>query len=196
MNKAALIIIDMQNDFVLSSSPNCVNGAINTVETIFNLLECFRSHHDVVIHAIREYRVSGVDVEDFRYDRFIKGNQHVISGSTGAKIIDKLSPAENEIVLVKNRFSAFFATELDLILRRLDIKTLVVVGTQYPNCIRATIYDALSLGYHVINVTDATSSQTVSISRNNITDLNNVGVECISYTNFIEKYFSNSSTLV
>ena len=55
-----------------------------------------------------------------------------------------------ELVLVKRRFSAFFATHLDLLLRRLGTERLVVCGVQTPNCIRATAFDAVSLDYHQV----------------------------------------------
>ena len=52
-------------------------------------------------------------------------------------------------------------TELDFMIRRVGATHLVVCGTQYPYCIRTTIFDALSYGYPVINITDATSAKTL-----------------------------------
>jgi nicotinamidase-related amidase len=71
-------------------------------------------------------------------------------------------------------------------LRRLEVTNLVVCGTQYPNCIRATIFDAIAYGYPVINITDATSAQTQQIAEANIIDLINIGVECISFDDFVK----------
>jgi len=71
-------------------------------------------------------------------------------------------------------------TELDFILRRLEVESIVVCGVQYPNCIRATVFDGVALGYDVTLVTDATAAQTEEIAQANIVDIRNIGVECIS----------------
>jgi nicotinamidase-related amidase len=76
-------------------------------------------------------------------------------------------------------------TELGFVLRRLGITHLVVTGTQYPNCIRATIFDAVSYGYHVTLLTDAASAQTEEIAQANITDIRNIGVTCLTVDAFI-----------
>jgi len=81
---------------------------------------------------------------------------------------DFVLPGEYRVV--KNRFSGFMNTELDFMLRRLKVETLAVCGTQYPNCIRATVFDAVSLGYETIVITDATSAKTPQIAKANILD--------------------------
>ena len=49
---------------------------------------------------------------------------------------EPLAPQPGDRVIVKPRFSAFFATQLDLVLRRLGVGTVVLIGTTTPNCIR------------------------------------------------------------
>ena len=138
----ALIIIDMQNDFVLPSSPVHVSGAQATVPSARKLLDTARSREWSVIHAVREYRRDGSDVERPRAKDFLEGGGYSISGTPGAKIVEELTPREGEVRIAKKRFSAFMQTELDLILRRLGIRHVVICGTQYPNYIRATAFDA------------------------------------------------------
>ncbi|MDD2337525.1 MAG: cysteine hydrolase, partial [Geobacteraceae bacterium] len=135
-------------------------------------------------HIVREYRPDGSDIEITRRDRFLKHQTYVIPGTKGCEIVDDLAPLPGEYRIVKQRFSAFMNTELDLILRRLAATHLAVCGTQYPNCIRTTIYDAVSYGYHVINITDATSAQSTEIAAANIIDIANIGVECIPLNKF------------
>ena len=71
---------------------------------------------------------------------------------------------------MKNRYSCFMNTELDFMLRRLGVTCLVICGTQYPNCIRASIFDAVCHGYRVVNIIDATSAQTPDVAEANIRD--------------------------
>lgn len=186
--RKALIIIDMQKDFVFPGAPACIAGAMATVPNIAKILEWFRRCQLPVFHVVREYRADGSDVEITRLDSFLAGKRCVVPGTEGCEIVDELEPAEGEYRVVKNRYSAFLNTELDFMLRRIGIRNLVICGTQYPNCVRATIYDAVSYGYGVTLVTDATSAQTREIADANISDIRNIGVECIGTQDLIAEH--------
>jgi nicotinamidase-related amidase len=183
--KYALVVIDMQNDFVLPGSPACVAGAYDTVPAIKRLLEFFRSRQLPVFHVVREYRADGSDIEMNRLDGFLRKQPYLVPGTKGCEIVEPLRPMEGEYRLVKNRYSCFMNTELDFMLRRIGATHLVVCGTQYPNCIRATIFDAVCHGYPVINIIDATSAQTPDIAQANIVDIRNIGVDCVFLDEFI-----------
>jgi nicotinamidase-related amidase len=180
METSALLIVDMQNDFVLPDSPFHVAGAMATVPTIIKLLNSYREHSLPIFHIVREYRADGSDIEHFRYPGFMEGQTYAIPGTNGCDIVDELKPLPGEYRIVKRRFSAFMNTELDLMLRRKDIEHVVITGTQYPNCIRATAYDAVALDYQVTVVTDATSAASNDIAECNIRDMENIGIRCIS----------------
>jgi nicotinamidase-related amidase len=177
--KYALIIIDMQNDFVLPGAPFCIAGAYATIPSIKRLLDFFREKGWPVFHVIREYRADGSDIELTRLNGFLNNKRYAVPGTKGCDVVDGLAPVEGEYRVIKNRFSGFMNTELDFMLRRIGATHLVICGTQYPNCVRATIFDAISYGYPVINVIDATSAQTEQIADANIVDLKNIGVKCI-----------------
>ena len=186
LNKSdtALLIIDMQNDFVLPGSPGCIAGAYATVPTIARLLTLFRANQQAVFHIVREYKQDGCDIEKFRYSEFVAGKKYAVPNTYGCDIVEDLKPLENEYRIVKNRFSGFMNTELDYILRRLAISQIVVAGTQYPNCIRATVFDAVALDYDVTVVTDAASAETMEIAEANIIDMRNIGVRCLPLSEF------------
>lgn len=180
-NNTALLIIDMQNDFLLSGRPLCVDGAMPTVPQIKKLLDYARSNNWTVIHVIREHDKYGINVDKPRRYLFENGREgYCVAGTEGAQIIEDLQPQENEIIIKKTRNSAFFGTNLDSVLRRLEIKYVVISGTQYPNCIRGTAADAMSFDYDVTVVTDCCSAKTSEIASANITDMKNMGIECIS----------------
>jgi ureidoacrylate peracid hydrolase len=69
-----------------------------------------------------------------------------------------LAPAPGEHVIKKHRYSAFFATILDLILREWGIDTVIVSGTTTENCCHATARDAMFHNYRVIFLSDATGT--------------------------------------
>ncbi|MDM8551939.1 isochorismatase family cysteine hydrolase [Desulfobacterales bacterium HSG2] len=185
--KYALIIVDMQKDFVLPGAPVCVAGAYETIPKIREALDLFREIRWPVFHVFREYRADGSDIENIRLKGFLEEERYAVPGTEGCEIVDELKPVAGEYRIVKNRFSAFMNTEVDFMLRRLDVRHIVVCGTQYPNCIRTTVFDGVSFGYHVTLLTDATSAQTPEIAEANKQDIANIGVECITLDEFKAK---------
>lgn len=181
----ALLIVDMQNDFVLPGAVATVAGARATIPIIAALREHARDHSWPVIHVVREHRADGSDVEYTRRELFQDGDGICVAGSFGARVVAELAPRPGDYILTKQRFSAFLGTELDLLLRRLGVGTVIVVGTQYPNCIRATAVDALARDYRVIVITDACSAQTRRVAENNIEDMRNMGITCIALQELI-----------
>jgi nicotinamidase-related amidase len=174
----ALLVVDMQNDFVDPESPFCIAGAQATVPQLVRLVGEARARGWVIAHVVREHRVDGSDVELPRREAFLATGGYAVPGTRGVRIIEELIPARDEHRIVKPRFSAFMHTNLDAILRRRGVERVVVCGTQYPNCIRATAFDALSLDYQVVVALDATSAQTPEVAAANIADLDNVGIAC------------------
>lgn len=180
----ALIIVDMQNDFVLPGAPACVAGAWATLPKIGEALAFWRKRAWPVIYLYREYRRDGSDIEVTRLESFLRGKPICLPGSEGAKIVAAIEPQAGEYLVMKNRFSGFMDTELDFILRRRNVESIVVCGTQYPCCVRATLIDGLCYGYHTTCLTDATSAQSEEIARANIRDLMDMGIHCVSVEEF------------
>ncbi len=185
MNKTALLIIDMQKDFCLPGAPFEVFGAMKVAKKIQEALEACRKHDVPVIHVFRYYRADGSDVELTRYGAFVKAGTSLVRGTESAEILDELEPIDGEYLVVKQRWSAFFQTELDMLLRRLGVDQIVVTGVQTPNCIRGTVWDANSLDYEVIVLTDGTGAKTDAVHEANLLDMKNIGIQLISTEEFI-----------
>ena len=100
-----------------------------------------------------------------------KEQASVSPGTKGAEIVDELAPLPNETVLRKLRFSAFFQTELDMILRRLKNRHPAYRRDAIPQLRPGTATDAMSHDYNTIVVTDACSAQTDEIAATNIRDM-------------------------
>lgn len=186
MGKTALLIIDMQKGFCLPGAPFEVPGAMDVAKKIKEALDACRRHGLPVVHVFRHYRADGSDVELTRYANFAKAGGCLVRGTEAAEIIDELKPIEGEYLVVKQRWSAFFQTELDLLLRRLGVDQVVVTGVQTPNCIRATVWDANSLDYEVIVLTDATGAKTSEIHEANLLDMKNIGIQLMTTEEFIK----------
>lgn len=180
--KSALLIIDMQNDFLLPGAPAEVPGAIKIVPVAQKLLDFCREKKITVFHVIRQYRYDGTDIENFRRGEFLQNARYLLPGTPGAEIISELKPVEGEFIIVKPRFSAFFSTELELMLKPIKIDDIVICGVQYPNCIRATALDSVSYDYSTTVITDATAGADDEIELSNIRDLRNIGVKCLTFS--------------
>lgn len=179
-----LIIVDMQNDFVLPGAPMQVAGAYKTIPFILEALNLFREKNRPVFHVVRHHRADGKDVEFVRQQEFFERGGYAVPGTPGCEVVEPLKPLPGEYVIAKVRFSAFMNTELHFILGRLGVNHIVVCGIQYPTCIRMTVFDGISYGYRVTLLTDATSAQTPGIAESNILDIKNIGVFCITVADF------------
>ena len=178
MKRPALLIIDMQNDFVLDSSPMKVTQAKAVIPKILEVLQAFRSRKLPVFHLLRVHRADGSDVEIIRQELFRK-QPFAVEGTRGAAMIDEIVPKPGEYIIPKTRMSGFIATELDLMLRNLKVTNIVVTGIQTPNCIRTTVFDAIAYNYPVAVVEDAVGAKTEEIHRANLNDMANIGVRII-----------------
>ena len=190
--KTALIVIDMENAFIDPASPLCIKNALATVPTCGKVIEKARERKIPVFFVNRVYRKNGSDVEFTRYQSWYDGGRYLAPESTGPRSIDvpaEFKSKKGDYCLIKPRFSAFFQTELDLILRRLGIRTVILTGTTTPNCIRTTCYDGLSLDYNILIVEDCCSSNTEEIQRVNMEDMERVGAVLTSAEAFLSDDF-------
>jgi nicotinamidase-related amidase len=176
--KPALLIIDMQNDFIREGSPLRIVRAEAVIGNIADILNAFRIKRHPVIHILRIHRKDGSDVEISRRDLF-RRTPFAVEGTPGSEVISELSPRSGEYILHKNRMSAFMSTDLDLLLRSLGADTLFVTGVQTPNCIRTTVFDAFALNYETYLIEDAVAAQTPEIHQSNVRDMAAIGIHII-----------------
>lgn len=174
----ALLIIDMQRDFVLPGAPYAWPEPLPSVPVVRRLLDRARDRGWPVFHVVREHAPDGGDAEPCRRHLFRAGGGVCVAGTTGAAVVDELTPLPGERKLVKTRFSGFYRTSLEDELRALGVSTVLVAGTQYPNCVRGTAVDALYRDFRVIVVSDACSAQTPEVAEANIRDMRGMGIVC------------------
>lgn len=182
--KSAFILIDMENGFITPDSAHCIAGAAATVPACADAIETARQKGIPIFFVKRIYRADGSDVECTRHDTWLHGGRSMSPGSFGAEEPEALRPRPGDYTIIKPRWSAFFQTELDLILRRLGVRTVILAGTTTPNRIRTTCYDANALDYNVVVLSDCTSSQTEEIQRANLEDMARMGAHVMTADDF------------
>ena len=148
--RTALVVVDMQNDFVKEGGTLVVPDAEATIPRIQSLLDLARE--------------SGIRVV-FTQDTHDEGDpeweiwpEHVRRGTWGWEIIGELQPLENELVVRKVRYDAFYGTSLDHFLRVWGVDTLVICGTVANICVHYTAASAALRWYEVVIPRDATSA--------------------------------------
>jgi len=166
----------MQNDLAHPDGRLFMRDAAHRADTMGRVLQAFREARAPVIHVVRSYRADSWDVERFRVPYFQADRGFLIEDTWGRRIIDRLAPEPGEPILVKQRFSAFMNTELDLLLRRAQVTKVAVMGVTLPNCPRTTMYDAVALDYDVIAVEDGLATGTEDTRIANLRDLEGIGV--------------------
>lgn len=186
--KQALLVIDMQNGFLDPASPLCIRDARATVPACARVIAACRRADIPVIFVNRAYRADGSDVEHTRRKVWEEGGKPLTPGSTGPLSVEnppELGRRIEDYVIIKPRYSAFFQTSLDLLLRRLGVDTVILIGTTTPNCIRTTCYDAIALDYNVTILSDCCSSNTAGIQQSNLRDMGNIGAEIWTSGSFL-----------
>ena len=141
-DRAALLVVDMVNDFFETGGTMVLSGGKSLYKPIAALLEVARGKKIPVFWLNQWLR------EDDTL--FKKRVPHCIVGSWGAEIVEALPYHQEDIIIHKRRYSGFFQTSLDLYLRERNIKHVIVAGVVTNICVRSTVNDAFFLGYDVI----------------------------------------------
>lgn len=160
---SALIIVDMLNDFCAPSGLMPVPRAENLYHTLNALTRQARDVGSPVIWAC-DHHYPGDKEFDIR-------PRHCMAGSWGAEIVPDLHQSETDRYVLKRRFSAFFATDLDLLLRETLVHTVIVVGVMTNICVRATVHDAFFHAYQVIVPSDCVATLNDREQRSTLDDI-------------------------
>ena len=170
--KAALVIIDMQRDFVepggfgaaLGNDVSLLQAAIAPTRA---LLDAWRRKGWPVVHTRESHAPDLSDCPPAKRDR---GNPSLrigdlgpmgrllVRGEPGCQIVDALAPVAGEIVIDKPGKGAFYATPLQGDLQRLGVTQLVFAGVTTEVCVQTTMREANDRGYECLIVEEATAS--------------------------------------
>ncbi len=166
--RAALLFIDVQN---FSCHPGGAEWALMDAAELSKKKDAFLTLMESrVIPRMQELqtacRSAGVEVmyttiesltndgRDRSLDYKITGF-NIPKGSWDGKVINAISPGQDEIVLPKSSSSVFVSTHIDYVLRNLGVQQLIISGVLTDQCVESAIRDACDLGYLVTQVTDA-----------------------------------------
>jgi nicotinamidase-related amidase len=148
----ALVIVDMQNDFVDPRGSLSVPGARDTVPAIARLRDMARANGMLVVVT--------QDWHGEEDPEFALWGPHAVGGTWGAEVVPELAPGSQDLVIRKRRYDAFYDTPLEHELRRRRIESLIVTGTVSNICVLHTAGSGALRWFRVIVPVDAVSALT------------------------------------
>ncbi|MDD5447853.1 MAG: cysteine hydrolase [Actinomycetota bacterium] len=150
--ESALLIVDMVRDFAEAGGSLFVPAAREIIPEIHSLANEARKRGIPVIYVN--------DSHDSDDREFQKWPPHCIQGTPGGEIVEELKPHEEDHLISKKRFSAFYGTELDNLLRSLGVKRLLITGTVTNICVFVTALEAVMRDYDVVVPSKAVAALT------------------------------------
>ena len=173
MTKSALIIIDMQRDF-LEPNGYAANAGMDIaalrkpIVNIALLLDTARKKEMLIVHTREGHRPDMRDCSPAKLARSRNASAEIgrmgplgrllIRGEFGHDIIDELKPIIGEPVIDKPGYGAFYQTDLAQILANHNIKQLYICGVTTEVCVHSTLREAVDRGYECVLVSDACGS--------------------------------------
>lgn len=150
--RAALLLVDVQNRFIFGSNPAAPGPSAKVMAPIGKLLRTARTY-DVPRFYVTVAHPAGADaapwmrrLNDMGSDVKARASQPPMP-AWASEIPPEIAPQPGEVHLIKTRFSAFYETALEVVLRGAGIETVVIGGVASYGCIIATYIDACSRGF-------------------------------------------------
>ena len=151
-DRAALLVIDMQNFFLDPKSPTFTCGGSAILPNVKRLIAAFRRANRPVIFTKHVHHPDGIDIG-------IMGwwwDGMCLEGTPESEVCGEIAPLPNEKVVLKHRYSAFYNTDLETILRCGKIEDLVIAGIMTNMCCESTARDAYYRDYRIFFPADGT----------------------------------------
>ncbi|MGD0329318.1 MAG: cysteine hydrolase [Nitrososphaeria archaeon] len=201
-----LVTIDTQNDFSLKGAVYEIKGTYEVIPNMVKVLNKFREKNKLIMHVVRIYKKDGSNVDICRKKKVEEGLKVIAPNSIGSELVKELKPntvrldaekllkgeiqkiAQNEFVIYKSRWGAFYKTPLETFLKEKGVITLVFTGCNFPNCPRTSIYEASERDFKLVVIEDAISG----IYDKGVEELKNICCEVIGTEGFLKKFSDKS----
>ncbi|GAA0665343.1 cysteine hydrolase [Streptomyces malaysiensis subsp. malaysiensis] len=159
VGRTAVLVIDMQNDFVAEGAPLEFPEGRRVLPAIRKTLDAARARDMAVVYTAHVHRPGGADMGIHR-DLYppVAAGKALVDGERGAQICPELAPRPGEPVIKKHRYNSFYATDLEIVLRGLGVETVVLTGMTTECCVLGTARGALERGFRSLVISDACAS--------------------------------------
>ncbi len=152
--KSALMVIDMQNFFLDKKAPAFIGSAPVILEPLKKLIGAFRNAKRPVIYTRHAHHPDRLDAGIMEW----WWAEMCLEGSPESEIHQTIAPLPREKVILKHRYSAFYNTDLETVMRCLKIEDLVISGVMTNMCCETTARDAYMRDHRVFFLADGTAT--------------------------------------
>jgi len=188
--KTALILVDVINDFFHPQGKNFKPEYEATLKNILLLLQTARAQGAVVVHAMEGHHPASRQI-DYEWKKL---PPHCFLGEFDAEpVADIEIQPEREYVVRKRRFSGFFETDLNLLLREAGVERIIIAGVKTHVCVRATAQDGFAYGYRVVLPLEAVNSNYKHLHEASLEDIQRYMGEVVSLKDAL-KILNNPQT--
>jgi ureidoacrylate peracid hydrolase len=169
MNKTALLVIDMQNDFIL---PKAIIEVEKIKENIIKHQKFIQACRKEKIEIIFTKHIFDIEKNPIEGKMFPVLKKRGLRDKTkGVEIHNSIKPSQKDIVIEKNRYDAFIGTKLEQILRNKGIDTVIITGTMTNICCESTARTAMMKDFNVLFCSDLTFTKDQEIHKNTLKNI-------------------------
>jgi nicotinamidase-related amidase len=186
LSKMALMVIDMQVFFCSPGAPAYMDAVPAILSNVKKLIEQFRIWNRPLIFTRHVHRADGSDAGIMKW----WWQDMCVEGTPESEIHPELTPLPNELVVTKHRYSAFYNTDLEILLRGKGITELVITGVMTNMCCETTTRDAYMRDMKIQFVADATATSNEDMHLASLLNLA-LGFANITTTNELISRFYN-----
>ncbi len=185
-DKVVLLMMALQNDFVIPSGKLAIPEAHEQIPRIKKMLNECREMNIPVIHVIQEFK-QGINITPRLFEIIPSlASDGLKEGSKGAKIYSEFSPLPGEPIIQKMVYSGFYMTQLDSAIRSVNRDTIILCGTVTNVCILATAFEGFFKGFKILVAEDLCSSWNKNLHHASIEIIKSVIGRVMSSENIID----------
>ena len=162
IGQPVLVVIDIQRGYGMPAAETGIalmDGSTQMIARAERIVGAARSAHVPIVFFQEAHRRDGVD-----FGRELDGDEtvHCVEGDQGTELWPTLTPGAGEYGIAKRRYSCFFGTDLEILLKGLHASTLVLIGGLTDVCVHYTFADGHQHDYHMRVVSDCVIGSTLA----------------------------------
>ncbi len=190
-SKTALIVVDMNNNFLQKGSALEIPLGRKAVPPLKKLIKVCRNLKIPVVYITECFKRDGSDVglarNLFGCSDYPPEGDLERDGTKGVEIYGEIKPKKDETVVKKNRWSGFYNTNLESILRKMKVDTLLISGVVTDCCVVATAIDAFQRDFKTVVLSDCTAARDEESQKMILKTMSRVVGEVASSSDIIER---------
>ncbi len=181
----AIIIIDMQNDFIQEGAPIECPGGKEIIPNVQKAKKWAKENNVPVFYTQEVHRHQKTD-----YGLELERNepQHCLEGTTGVEIIKELEPDNDDYVIIKRRYSGFYLSDLEILMRAFNKKALIIAGVATNVCVYGTALDAMQRDIQPIVLSDGVAGTSVDLHEAFLKNIDYVIGDVVTVDELIETF--------